>query len=104
MERWQVVLILLTVWSLAAGLSAVYLVGDYIRLHDDPNDGLGVTHFCRSFMTPYENLIHTVVVFVFQLVIPLFAMTALYCLIGVELRRVANCQLFQQNEREVQLR
>ena len=104
MESWQIALALLTIWLLAAGLSSVYLTGDYIRLYDNPNDGLGVTHFCRNYMTPHENIIHTVVVFVFQLVIPLFAMSVLYSLIGVELRRVAQCHLFQQNKREIQLR
>lgn len=104
MERWQIALTLLTAWLLAAGLSAIYLTGGYIRLYDDPNDALGVTHFCRSFMTRHEITVHAVVVFLFQLFIPLLAMSVLYTLIGVELRRVARCHLFQQNERDVQLR
>ena len=78
---------------------------DYIRLHDDPKDALGAVHFCRNYMTPRENIAHTVVVFVAQLLIPIFAMSVLYTLIAYELRRVAKCQLFlHQNERDVQLR
>ena len=104
MERWQIVLALLGVWLVAASLSFVYLLDDHIQLYDNPEDALGVKHFCRNYMTPRQNIIHTVVVFVFQLVIPLVALSVLYTLIAFELRRVAHCQLFQQNERDVQLR
>ena len=98
---WQIALTLFVTWGIAAGLSFIYLLGDRIMLYDNPKDHLVDTHFCRNFMPLNENATHTVVVFFIQLVIPLLAMSVLYSLIAIELRKVAACHLFAQNERDV---
>nr|AWO67321.1 GPCR15 [Clytia hemisphaerica] len=103
-EGWQIALTLFLTWTFAAGLSFIYLLGDRIMLYDNPKDHLPDIHFCRNFMPLHENATHIVVAFFIQLVIPLLAMSVLYSLIAVELRRVATCHLFSQNEREVGIR